>query len=500
VGVADANIFDIEYPVPELGNCESQEECKVFCDKEENQMVCMSFAESKNIIPEDIARQIKDDLRRFEEEMDDFGPGGCITPRECDAYCRVLDNLDECLDYGVAHGHQTQAEAEAIREQANKGGPGGCHSREECDNFCRQPENSQECFAFVIEEGKITQEEADFMIERMKTEKERHKKDPVDIDVEKAQLVLEEKGGPGGCKTMEECGKYCQGFEHSAECLEFAIENDLIDPSNLERIKQLSSMKSGPGGCMTDEECDAFCSSPGNQDECMRFMKENKLVSDKELQLMEREIKIMMKLDSPGGMGGPGGCRGSEECDAYCSDPAHIEECISFGSQQGGMMDKRTVDKMMGQTKEAQDKMRQTEEEGMNFFGDFDEFRDIPENERGDDSFRAGFEIPMEEMRQMMEGMSDMSDEEMRKDFEARMMGEDMKDFPPKEMLEQMLEGEMDKEFEMMQVPVDQVEFLEKEIMDFEYPTEESQIDAKINPTDLLGSMIAPFVRGFLGR
>ncbi len=33
--------------------------------------------------------------------------------------------------------------------------------------------------------------------------------------------------------------------------------------------------------------------------------------------------------------GGPGGCKSESECFAYCSDPTHGAECISFGSQQG---------------------------------------------------------------------------------------------------------------------------------------------------------------------
>jgi hypothetical protein len=33
--------------------------------------------------------------------------------------------------------------------------------------------------------------------------------------------------------------------------------------------------------------------------------------------------------------GGPGGCRSEEACRAYCADPAHSVECLSFGAEQG---------------------------------------------------------------------------------------------------------------------------------------------------------------------
>ena len=36
---------------------------------------------------------------------------------------------------------------------------------------------------------------------------------------------------------------------------------------------------------------------------------------------------------SRGGMAGPGGCRGPEECFKYCSQPANSAECISFGAK-----------------------------------------------------------------------------------------------------------------------------------------------------------------------
>ncbi|MFH1402532.1 MAG: hypothetical protein ABIG87_02835 [Patescibacteria group bacterium] len=370
LSIAHANIFDIEYPVAELGNCGSQEECKIFCNQEQNQLVCVKFAESKGAIPKERASQMKNDLERFERKMEEFGPGQCTTPRECDAYCRVLENLDECLNYGVMHGYQTQMEADKIREQAQKGGPGNCKSKEECDNFCKNPENAQECFKFVVAEGKITQEEADFMADRMKTMNQKPQKKEPKIDKEKMKNILEIDGGPGGCKTLKGCDAYCGGFGHGEECFNFALKNNLLPENEIEMVKKMSSLKSGPGGCMNDKECDEFCSKSENQEMCMNFMKDNKLITDEEIKMMEQERQIMKKMDGPlgpGGLGGPGGCKTPEECDAYCGNPANVEECINFAGGQSGMIKKRTVDNMMGQTQEARDKMRRMEEEKMKF-------------------------------------------------------------------------------------------------------------------------------------
>ena len=34
------------------------------------------------------------------------------------------------------------------------------------------------------------------------------------------------------------------------------------------------------------------------------------------------------------GMKGPGGCRGQKECDSFCSQPEHGEECFNFAKRK----------------------------------------------------------------------------------------------------------------------------------------------------------------------
>ncbi len=363
--VAEAvNPFDIEYPVQELGSCSSQEECKVFCDEPNNAGACIAFAERVGMIKAEDAERMRQDTERFERELEEFenSPGQCRTPRECDAYCRVEEHLDECLDYGVKYGHTTQEEVDRIRTQADKGGPGGCKSKEECDNFCQNPENEDICFAFVVEEGKITQEEAEFMRERMKS----HRSGDVrrgddmedDIDEEKVEILLKEMNGPGGCSTMDECDVYCSDFSHGEECMQFAIENQIVPPEALERMKKMSAIKSGPGGCVGQEECDNFCSQSENGQECFEFTKKHELVSPEELRMMEREMEIGKKLNS--GMVGPGGCMGPEECDNFCRNPENMEECISFSGEHD-LLRGETVENMMGRSREVVEKMKQIE-------------------------------------------------------------------------------------------------------------------------------------------
>lgn len=340
------NPFDVSYPIPELGNCGSQEECRNFCDAPDNHNLCIEWGEKQGAFSAVEAKRMKD-MEKMENRPDDpvVGPGGCRSPKECDVYCRILENLNECLDYGVAHGYTSVEEAQKIKEQAQKGGPGGCKSREQCDSYCKNPDNIEECMKFVVDEGKITQEEADLMIEMTKKGPEMGKPKGPKIDEQKAMQVLEEKGGgPGGCKNMEECRAYCENTDNMQECTNFAVSQGFMSPEEAEKAQKMMLM-GGPGGCKNEQECDAFCGKEENRDTCFNFSKENGLLSPEEIMMMEKQMSIVNKL---GDKAGPGGCRSAQECGAYCNDPSKIQECMDFAAETG-MMSKERVETMMQQ-------------------------------------------------------------------------------------------------------------------------------------------------------
>ena len=360
-----ASPFDISYPIADLGNCGSQQECKAYCDDSTNQEQCQLWAEDNGFAPkkEALVSGTRDREReKIDEEALANAPGGCVSPRECDAYCRIEENLNECLDYSVKYGYTTAEEADKIRAQAARGGPGGCKSETECDTYCRNPQNAPECMAFVVEEGKITQEEADFMVEQMSKPGgpggKPTGKGPAEpkIKEEKVLEALKTETGPGGCKDIKECAAYCIGGEHMEECMAFATKHGIMEPVEMEKVKKLSQM-GGPGGCKNAQECDAFCGEPGNGEICFQFAKDNGLMSDEEIQMMDKQMSVIKKLDR---QAGPGGCRSKEECSAYCSDSTKIEECINFASKTG-MMNPEAVKNMMGQTQEAKDKLQNLE-------------------------------------------------------------------------------------------------------------------------------------------
>jgi len=42
--VSASSPLDIEFPIPELGNCAGKTECKAYCDDPDNEEACLAFA------------------------------------------------------------------------------------------------------------------------------------------------------------------------------------------------------------------------------------------------------------------------------------------------------------------------------------------------------------------------------------------------------------------------------------------------------------------------
>ncbi|OGE84169.1 MAG: hypothetical protein A2846_04080 [Candidatus Doudnabacteria bacterium RIFCSPHIGHO2_01_FULL_49_9] len=146
------------------------------------------------------------------------------------------------------------------------------------------------------------------------------------------------KTGPGGCKG-EACRTHCDDPANGEECLKFAEENGLIPKEEAERARKFMQVAKdgGPGGCQ-GRQCQEYCSSEEHQEECFSFAKKNGLVSKEEQEDFEVGQRLNQKLKEAGG---PGGCKTDEECRVYCSDSAHVEECVAFAASQGGISEER---------------------------------------------------------------------------------------------------------------------------------------------------------------
>jgi len=84
------------------------------------------------------------------------------------------------------------------------------------------------------------------------------------------------------------------------------------------------------GGCESEAACKAKCDEPDNYGACFAFAKKYGLLegplADKSERELDKFAKVMKK-------GGPGNCRNQNECDAYCDDANHIQECVAFADK-----------------------------------------------------------------------------------------------------------------------------------------------------------------------
>ncbi|MEK7567562.1 MAG: hypothetical protein AAB513_01405, partial [Patescibacteria group bacterium] len=81
----------IVFPVAELGNCESKEGCKAYCNITENAEKCIAFAEVHKLIS-------AEDAKTARKIGVTAGPGGC-RGEECRTYCEAENHFEECIAF-----------------------------------------------------------------------------------------------------------------------------------------------------------------------------------------------------------------------------------------------------------------------------------------------------------------------------------------------------------------------------------------------------------------
>ncbi|MBI5222240.1 MAG: hypothetical protein HY980_01965 [Candidatus Magasanikbacteria bacterium] len=153
-------------------------------------------------------------------------------------------------------------------------------------------------------------------------------------DAEWAKKLGGVKEGPGGCATQSACLTYCDDVNHLAQCLDFAAENNLMSPADLEEAKLVAKATAQgvktPGGCKTKGACDNYCSQAGNMAECTDFAVKAGLMSQSEYQEAQQVMKALAA-----GAKIPGNCGTKKACDQYCAQPEHMDECVDFGVKAG---------------------------------------------------------------------------------------------------------------------------------------------------------------------
>ena len=375
----NAPLSSVNFPIPELGNCANKQECKAYCNIDENMRQCLNFAEKQGLFSE---KKIEKDRKILEIMETTKGPGGCANKIECDMFCRNPENVEECIIFGKEHGlipPEEIKEAEGALKAIRKGfKPPPCQGKEECDIYCSQPEHMEKCIAFGEAAGFISKEDAKMVRKtegkgpgdcRGKQECDAYCQNPdnmqecMEFGLKYGLMNPEEEKGtrmmleamrkgfkPPPCNGKEECDIYCSQPEHMEECIAFGEAAGFIDHEEANRAKEMRKMGMdmgpGPGNCQSEQECKEFCDNPENMKECLEFAVKAGLISEDEA----GKIKKMDEMD----MGpGPGGCQTREQCDTYCQNPDNMRECMEFGKKMG-IVDSREFERMEKMSHEIQ--------------------------------------------------------------------------------------------------------------------------------------------------
>ncbi len=186
---------------------------------------------------------------------------------------------------------------------------GNCKSKDDCANFCDKKENIIACNTFAAEQHMVTQEEVD-----------------------QVKRLTEVVDGPGGCTDWESCTSYCDRTQNLNPCLEYAQKMNLINADTARDIKNMYQILTEgiktPGNCRNQEDCEAYCDDRSHMDECLQIGMSLGLYSQEDIETV-RKVEDAMKN------GGPGGCKSDDECNTYCDDENHWQECNDFYQNAG---------------------------------------------------------------------------------------------------------------------------------------------------------------------
>ncbi len=138
----------------------------------------------------------------------------------------------------------------------------------------------------------------------------------------------------GSCKDRADCKIYCDDSANTAACVSYAEKKNLLSQEDLQIAKKfVATGCKGPGNCNGKEECQTYCEDKAHIDECVSYAENNGLMSVQDLQKAKKvqaAIKKGVKFPS---------CNNKKECDTYCEEANHMEECITFAQEAGLLSD-----------------------------------------------------------------------------------------------------------------------------------------------------------------
>ena len=240
----------------------------------------------------------------------------CQDEAACRVYCDKPQNLKVCLNFAEKNNLMPPEELQQAKNFLNSGGegPGGCVGKDSCEEYCNDISHIDECISFAEENNLIPPEELE--------------------EAKKVQAAIKRGVKPPPCGSKKQCDIYCSESGHMEECIAFGIEAGFIQGEELEDVqKMLAALKRGikPPPCKGKQACDEYCSAPDNMEICMNFAMEAGFMAEEEKADAQKILEVLKKGIKPPN------CRGKEECDVYCAEESHFEECMKFAEAAGFM-------------------------------------------------------------------------------------------------------------------------------------------------------------------
>lgn len=245
--------------------------------------------------------------------------GGCRDAGDCRAFCDRDENIPRCIDFSVKNGLLSARDAknaELLLARLDKTGlPGKCKNAPECFAYCESVRTTKECLEYAEQYGLIPAGETAETVRKF------------------ARMVEEGVEFPGGCASREECREYCEDIAHIEVCVAFAEKTDVMPAEELEEAKRVrAAVKSGvkfPGNCKSKNECEQYCENTAHMEECIAFAEKTGMISGEELAMAKKFLPLIRSGKTPGG------CARKEQCETYCEEPEHMDECLSFAEKNG---------------------------------------------------------------------------------------------------------------------------------------------------------------------
>lgn len=242
--------------------------------------------------------------------------GNCKDEAACKTYCDKPANMEACINFAEKNNLMSSEEIETAKKfiAAGNKGPGGCENKDACEEYCNDMNHIDKCIAFAEENNLIPPEEL--------------------AEAKKVQAAISRGVKPPPCGNKKTCDVYCEDPEHMEECINFGIEAGFIQGKELEDTqKMLAAVKRGvkPPPCKGKEACDEYCQEPDHMEECMNFAMEAGFMTEQEKADSQKMLAALKKGVKPPA------CKGKDECDIYCSQDEHIEECMNFAEAAGFM-------------------------------------------------------------------------------------------------------------------------------------------------------------------